>query len=535
MTEEMIEKMKILVVDDERLNINVLVELLKPNYKMMAAINGQQAIKAANSASPPDLILLDIMMPEMDGYEVCAQLKSDPNTKDIPIIFVTAMGKEESETKGLDLGAADYLPKPISPAIVEARVRTQLALKKNHEELKNAYRLIETQKKRMQTELDVGRDIQLAMVPKIFPSNAVFDIHARLEPAREVGGDFYDVFSIDEEHICLCVGDVSGKGVPAALFMAMAKTLIKSRATTDSSTASIVTHVNDELSIDNDGCLFVTLYVCILNTQTGVLLTTNAGHNPPLIRTATGEIKALKRLDGPVVAALEEFAYKEGTFQLNNGDSLLMFTDGVTEADTEDGQFFGDPRLEKLFAERTTGKAEDFVAEIFNQVHQFEGENRQADDITVLVMDYFGTEDSDTETSIELKLINELSEIESITDSLMSFTNGHNIPSRITGTICMGLDDLLTNVISYAYNDDKQHEINVKISLIDKSIVTVISDDGMPFNPFQQVSPDVKASIEEREIGGLGVHLVKKMFDKVSYHRNIDKNVVTLIKLMNQD
>jgi response regulator RpfG family c-di-GMP phosphodiesterase len=137
----MSEKMKILVVDDERLNINVLVELLKPNYKMMAAINGQQAIKVA-----------------------------------------------------------DYLPKPISPAIVEARVRTQLALKKNHEELKDAYRLIETQKKRMQTELDVGRDIQLAMVPKIFPSNAVFDIHARLELAREVGGDFYDVFSIDEEH-----------------------------------------------------------------------------------------------------------------------------------------------------------------------------------------------------------------------------------------------------------------------------------------------------------------------------------------------
>ncbi|MGK0299128.1 MAG: PleD family two-component response regulator, partial [Gammaproteobacteria bacterium] len=154
---------KILVVDDERLNINVLVELLKPTYKMMAAINGQQAIKAANSASPPDLILLDIMMPEMDGYEVCKHLKSDPNTKDIPIIFVTAMGKEESETKGLDLGAADYLAKPISPAIVEARVRTQLALKKNHEALKDAYRLIETQKKRMQTELDVGRDIQLAM------------------------------------------------------------------------------------------------------------------------------------------------------------------------------------------------------------------------------------------------------------------------------------------------------------------------------------------------------------------------------------
>jgi len=137
---------KILVVDDERLNINLLVELLKPSYKMMAAINGQQAIKAANSNSPPDLILLDIMMPEMDGYEVCKQLKNDPKTKDIPIIFVTAMGQEENETKGLELGAADYLRKPISPAIVEARVKTQLVLKQKHEELKSAYKFIEEQK-----------------------------------------------------------------------------------------------------------------------------------------------------------------------------------------------------------------------------------------------------------------------------------------------------------------------------------------------------------------------------------------------------
>ena len=286
---------KILVVDDERLNINVLVELLKPSYKMMAAINGQQAIKAANSNSPPDLILLDIMMPEMDGYEVCKQLKNDPKTKDIPIIFVTAMGQEENETKGLELGAADYLRKPISPAIVEARVKTQLTLKQKHQELKSAYKFIEEQKKRMQNELDVGREIQLAMVPSIFPASHMYNIYASLEPAREVGGDFYDVFNIDEEHVCFCVGDVSGKGVPAALFMAMAKTLIKSRASNDPSTASIVTHVNDELSQDNEGCLFVTLFVCILNTLTGKVLTTNAGHNPPILRRANGVIELLNQ------------------------------------------------------------------------------------------------------------------------------------------------------------------------------------------------------------------------------------------------
>jgi len=163
------EQQKILVVDDERFNINVLVDLLKPKYKMMAAKSGAQALKAAGSANPPDLILLDIMMPEMDGYEVCRQLKADSATRDIPVIFVTAMGQEQDETKGLELGAADYLTKPVSPAIVEARVKTQLALKKNMEDLRHAYTIIEAQKDRMQEELNVGRDIQLAMVPKHFP------------------------------------------------------------------------------------------------------------------------------------------------------------------------------------------------------------------------------------------------------------------------------------------------------------------------------------------------------------------------------
>ena len=220
------QRQRILIVDDERFNINVLADLLKPNYKVMAAINGTQALKAAHSANPPDLVLLDIMMPEMDGYEVCRQLKEDVTTKDIPIIFVTAMGQEEDETKGLELGAADYLTKPISPAIVEARVRTQLALQKNLEDLRSAYAVIEKHKQRMQKELDAAREIQMAMLTTDFPETATVCVHAELQAAREVGGDFYDVFELGPGRLCFCVGDVSGKGVGAALFMAMTKTLI---------------------------------------------------------------------------------------------------------------------------------------------------------------------------------------------------------------------------------------------------------------------------------------------------------------------
>ncbi|TFH08797.1 MAG: response regulator, partial [Nitrosomonadales bacterium] len=278
----------------------------------------------------------------------------------------------------------DYITKPISPSIVQARIKTQLALKESMKKLHDAYDIIEVQKDRMQQELNVGRSIQLAMVPKYFPNSNDISIHAVLEPAREVGGDFYDVFNIDGDRICLCIGDVSGKGVPAALFMAVAKTLINSRASSDSSTARIVTYANNELSKDNEGCLFVTLFVCILNTRTGELMTTNAGHNPPFLKHIDGSITVLSCCNGPAVAAIEGVTYTESTIQLQNDDTLLLFTDGVTEADDLDRTLFGEDRLKKILADWQHGSMEELVNHVVNETHKYEGKNRQADDIAVL-------------------------------------------------------------------------------------------------------------------------------------------------------
>ena len=336
------EQEKILVVDDERLNINVLVDLLKPDYKMMAAKSGEQALKAVQVANPPDLILLDIMMPEMDGYEVCRRLKADEATRDIPVIFITAMGETSDETKGLEVGAVDYLTKPISPPIVQARVKTHLALKRNLAELQKAYKIIEAQKDRMEDELNVGHKIQMSMVPQTFPpfpDRDEFSIHAALHPAREVGGDFYDYFFIDENRLCICIGDVSGKGVPAALFMAVTKTLIKARATDDFSTASIITRVNDEISQNNKAYMFVTIFTGILDLRTGNLTFTNAGHNPPHIKRVNGSLELLSQRHGPVIGAQAGLAFKEDTVTLSKGDFLLMYTDGVTEARNREKEF----------------------------------------------------------------------------------------------------------------------------------------------------------------------------------------------------
>ena len=210
------KKFTILAVDDTPENLDVVKGILGQDYIVKVAINGPMALKIAEKQRP-DLILLDVMMPGMDGYEVCRRLKSNPETSDVPVIFLTAMDQTSDEAHGFSLGAADYIAKPVNPPILKARVETHLALKESMDELQKAYGIIKGQKDRMEDELNIGRDIQMSMLPlefPAFPERKEFDIQALLKPAREVGGDFYDFFFISDDEICLVVGDVSGKGVP---------------------------------------------------------------------------------------------------------------------------------------------------------------------------------------------------------------------------------------------------------------------------------------------------------------------------------
>ena len=271
MSEQNDRKQTILAVDDTPENLDVVKSILVSDYVVKAAVNGKMALKIAE-AQQPDLILLDIMMPEMDGYEVCRLLKSNPATARIPVIFLTAKDETENEAKGFELGAADYILKPVSPPILTARVKTHLELKSQMEQLETAFAIIKRQKDRMEQELTVAGEIQARMVPPgspALPGRGDLDLWAALHPAREVGGDLYDFQIIDDDRLCFCVGDVSGKGVPAALFMAITKTLIKARSLDDPSTASIVTKVNDALNEGNDTAMFVTLFVGILDLSTG--------------------------------------------------------------------------------------------------------------------------------------------------------------------------------------------------------------------------------------------------------------------------
>jgi sigma-B regulation protein RsbU (phosphoserine phosphatase) len=388
-------------------------------------------------------------------------------------------------------------------------------------------------KERMESELNIGREIQMSMLPLTFPAfphRSDFDVHAALHPAREVGGDFYDLFLIDDNHFCFCVGDVSGKGVPAALFMAVTKTLIKSRAANDLSPASILSHVNTELSQRNESCMFVTVFLGILDLRRGELVYSNAGHNPPYLKRFGGELVRIDQRHGPIIGAAEGLAYKQDRETLLAGDLLFVYTDGVTEAMNARCELYTEERLRNLLSARTFSSVEDAVQVGTDDVWDYQGEAEQADDVTVLSVVYAGRTEEIDSHRLELKIANRLEEIKRVSDAVNIFAERHGLDAKARRQLNVVFDELLNNTISYGYQDEDEHEIELTVAVSGGRLYATISDDGKPFNPFDSGAPDTGLSVEDRPIGGLGVHLVLNVMDRVSYERRGANNVVLLEK-----
>ena len=401
--------------------------------------------------------------------------------------------------------------------------------------LADSLALVEAAKARMQEELNVGRDIQRSMLPRVFPAfpdRREIELYAVLEPALEVGGDLYDFFLVDDHRLCFVIGDVSGNGVPAALFMAMTKIMVKTRAASDPSPASIVTHVNDALSAENDSCMFVTMYLGILNLRDGTLLTTNAGHNLPLLKRKNGQFEWMTAQDGPMVGPMPGIAYKESTFKLEPGDELFLYTDGVTEADNRRRELFGNDRLKRILTQSRAGSVVDRIGEVMGAVKTFAGDVPQADDITILGLRYHGAAPSDVAQRVFHRTMpNRLPAIPDLQIAFEKYVGQWEGARPLIPTLNMALDDLLNNVVQYAFpNDPTEHHIDVDGEVRDEWVTLTITDDGIPFNPLTVAPPDLSLLLHEREIGGLGIHLVRSMFDEVTYHRNVGHNVLTVKK-----
>lgn len=383
---------RILIVDDEPLNLDYLEqELEELNYDTISAVNGQAALEKIISESP-DLVLLDIMMPIMDGYAVLEKVKANPAIREIPIIIISAHNDLPSIVKGIQLGAEDYLPKPFEPTLLQARLQSSLE-KKQLRDLQGAYL------KSLERELIIGREIQREFLPAALPQVEGWEIASYFKAAREVAGDFYDAFMLPDGNLAFVVADVCGKGVGAALFMTLFRSLIRAASTSDQfsrehdiRTFSAAQRLGHAISLTNnyvaetheEADMFATLFYGILDPTNGQLAYINAGNEPPLVLGKNGTITQLHPT-GPVVGAIPRANFSVKEFSLGKEDVFLAFTDGVPDSKNMNDEFFGKDRLLSILEKNKAG-ATDLLENIGAQLQEFRGTSEQFDDITLLAL-----------------------------------------------------------------------------------------------------------------------------------------------------
>jgi phosphoserine phosphatase RsbU/P len=369
---------RVLIVDDVKANVDVLVEALKDSYKLSVALNGESALRSVEK-SPPDIVLLDIVMPGIDGYEVCRRLRESEATRELPIMFLSSLEDVEDKTRGFELGANDYLTKPFEILEVKARVQSLLKAKAYADAVKEA----------MARDLRIARDIQMGILPvdlRPCTEGTGLDIHAVLEPAREVGGDLYEVLRPAGDRLVVAVGDVSGKGIPASLFMAVTITLLRSMARQFEQPDEILRRVNDELAVQNPSGMFVTLQCAVVDLRSGQVTCAGAGH-PPLVILSPGQPPRLGGESTGLPAGLDtgnDIASAPVDFQ--TGDTLLMYTDGVTEAMDAGRNLFGEARLMDHLARQPGKTAAETAAGVLEAVRCYAAGAGQSDDITVVAV-----------------------------------------------------------------------------------------------------------------------------------------------------
>ena len=389
--------------------------------------------------------------------------------------------------------------------------------------LKN--RDLNEKKERMDQELHIASEIQLSMVPKVFPpfpERHDLDMAATIVPAKEVGGDLYDFF-IRDEKLFFCIGDVSGKGVPASLVMAVTRSSFRNAAGKEDSPGSIVTSMNDSLAAMNENNMFVTFFCGVLDLASGRLRYCNAGHNPP--KTLTDEIRTLPVQPNLPLGVIPGMQYVEQETVFHYDDALFLYTDGLTEAENTQHEQFGDERM--LTALHTRESADKHLENIKQKVKGFVGEASQSDDLTMLFIHYLGGSQPEVR---HLTLHNDIRQISLLPGFLEEATRDMDIAPSVTSQLNLALEEAVANVISYAYPEGTDGTVDIDAKRDGNSISFVISDSGTAFDPTARESVDISAGVDERPVGGLGIHLIREIMDTVSYERRDGKNILTITK-----
>lgn len=386
-------KVKIMVVDDE-VDLEPMIrqrfrrQIRSGEYDFVFAHNGLEALSQLIEHPDIGVILSDINMPEMDGLTLLLKLKELKNPS-LKTVVVSAYGDMENIRTAMNRGAFDFLTKPINFEDLEITINktleeiiTQRKAIREHDQLVS-----------IQHDLNVAREIQQGILPQIFPpfpNRTDFDIYASMVAAKEVGGDFYDFFMIDNNRLGFVIGDVSGKGIPSAIFMAVSRTLIRATGLKGMPPGECLYYANNLLCNESVSCMFVTVFYGILNTITGELEYTNAGHNPPYIVKANGALSPIETTGDIMLGCFDGVNFKSKSVQLAPGDSVLLYTDGVTEAFNSAEQLYGEERLESVLQSLPDNNPNTMVNAVTTDVTSYSAGVPQSDDITLLALKYTG-------------------------------------------------------------------------------------------------------------------------------------------------
>ena len=375
---------------------------------------------------------------------------------------------------------------------------------------------VTAEKEKIRMEIEVASRLQADMLPEVggvYADREEFRLYATMNPAKGVGGDFYDFFLLDEDHLALIMADVSGKGVPAALFMVVARTLIRSNMSLHVSLAQIVECINNSLCQNNKNGMFVTAWLGVLTLSTGKLCYVNAGHCHPFIQHADGKGYFESKKGGFVLAGMEELTYIQHEIRLRQDDTLLLYTDGVTEATAIDNTLYGEERLKKCVEVAGKCNPKELLDVVWKDVEKFQKGAEQFDDITMMAITWHGG---------NYKEKTEKAKIENLGIFAMFLEEelcAQGISDKTAIKLQMTVDEIYSNICYYSGADDVTIRVSVEKDITsEKNMVSLtFIDDGVPYNPLERPDPNVDELLEQRSQGGLGIYLVKKRMDKVEY------------------
>ena len=398
-------------------------------------------------------------------------------------------------------------------------------------------------KERLQSELVIAHDIQMGMLTTVFPERDDLDLFASMTPAKEVGGDLYD-FIIEDDELFFIIGDVAGKGVPASLYMAVTRTLFRNLAGNYQSAANIMREMNHAIASANESLVFVTAFVGVLDLRTHHLTYCNAAHNAPALITADGQCQLLDVETNLPIGIEDHFRYEEQQMAFPENTALLLYTDGLTEAMyiSADGgrKLFGEDRLLHDLEKNKQASAIEVIDYLKQHVNVFADGTVQGDDLTLLFLRHGaqpppvgGGRRGLSTAPRRIIMKNEMTEVSRMRGFFLSVCREHDIDDETFKTLNLAIEEWVANVINYAYPKGIRGHVELTAKVSEGILTLVIKDHGAPFDPTQHEEVDVEAELSERQIGGLGIHLVKAIMDTVNYERTADGyNVLTLTKTL---